>query len=161
MVSLTLVYLQDSNPVAPKEFCQVAVLRNAPSNFVDIHLFLRVICNGEIPVANVSHRKSRTAPGVWLINCTFLRQRNFGYLSLDSRVCRPYLLTYVLTYLLTYLLIYSVTLVRKRTIPTELPPLVGELIANFCDRGCHVVSMTDPYGRILGFLDRSRYFSIK
>jgi hypothetical protein len=31
----------------------------------------------------------------------------------------------------------------------------------FVDRGCHVVSVTDPYGRILGFLDRSRYFSIK
>jgi hypothetical protein len=27
--------------------------------------------------------------------------------------------------------------------------------------GCHVVSVTDPYGRILGFLDKSRYFSIK
>jgi hypothetical protein len=27
--------------------------------------------------------------------------------------------------------------------------------------GCHVVSVTDPYVRILGFLDRSRYFSIK
>jgi hypothetical protein len=26
---------------------------------------------------------------------------------------------------------------------------------------CHVVSMTDPSCRILGFLDRSRYFSIK
>jgi hypothetical protein len=39
---------------------------------------------------------------------------------------------------------------------TERPPLVGEVIANFC-----VVSVTDPYGRILGFLDRSRYFSIK
>jgi hypothetical protein len=24
-----------------------------------------------------------------------------------------------------------------------------------------VVSVMDPYGRILGFLDRSRYFSIK
>jgi hypothetical protein len=31
----------------------------------------------------------------------------------------------------------------------------------FADRGCHVVSVTDPYGHILGFLDRSRYFSIK
>jgi hypothetical protein len=28
----------------------------------------------------------------------------------------------------------------------------------FADRGCHVVSVTDPYGRILGFLGRSRYF---
>jgi hypothetical protein len=31
----------------------------------------------------------------------------------------------------TYLLTYSVALVRKRTIPTERPPLVGEVIANF------------------------------
>jgi hypothetical protein len=31
----------------------------------------------------------------------------------------------------------------------------------FADRGCHVVSVTDLYGRILGFVDRSRYFSIK
>jgi hypothetical protein len=28
----------------------------------------------------------------------------------------------------------------------------------FADRGCHVVSATDPYGRILGFIDSSRYF---
>jgi hypothetical protein len=31
-------------------------------------------------------------------------------------------------------------------------------VPTFADRGCHVVSVTDPYGRILGFLDRSRYF---
>jgi hypothetical protein len=31
----------------------------------------------------------------------------------------------------------------------------------FADRGCHLVSVTDPYDRILDFLDRSRYFSIK
>jgi hypothetical protein len=30
----------------------------------------------------------------------------------------------------------------------------------FADIVCHVVSMTDPYGRILGFLERIRYFSI-
>jgi hypothetical protein len=30
--------------------------------------------------------------------------------------------------------------------------------AKFAERGCHVVSVTYPYGRILGFLDRSRYF---
>jgi hypothetical protein len=56
----------------------------------------------------------------------------------------------------------SMILVRERTIPTERTPLVGEVIANFfADRGCHVVSVTDPYDRILGSLDRSRYFSIK
>jgi hypothetical protein len=46
--------------------------------------------------------------------------------------------------------------------PTKRSPLVGEVIANFfAARGCHLVSVMDPYGRILGFLDRSRYFSIK
>jgi hypothetical protein len=34
-------------------------------------------------------------------------------------------------------------------------------LPTFADKGCHVVSVTDPYGRILGFLDKSRYFSIK
>jgi hypothetical protein len=48
--------------------------------------------------------------------------------------------------------------VRERTILTELPPLIGEVSVNFADRGSHVVSVTVPYGRILGFLDRSRYF---
>jgi hypothetical protein len=28
----------------------------------------------------------------------------------------------------------------------------------FAYRGCHAVTVTDPYGRILYFLDRSRYF---
>jgi hypothetical protein len=53
----------------------------------------------------------------------------------------------------------SVALVQERAIPTERPPLVGEVSAN-CLRieGCRMVSATDPHGRILGFLDRSRYF---
>jgi CBS-domain-containing membrane protein len=38
----------------------------------------------------------------------------------------------------------SVHLVRERT---------EKLMPTFADRGCHVVSVTDPYGRILGFLD--------
>jgi hypothetical protein len=32
------------------------------------------------------------------------------------------------------------------------------LVPTFADRRCLVVSATDPHGRILGFLDRSRYF---
>jgi hypothetical protein len=55
----------------------------------------------------------------------------------------------------------SVAWVRERTIPTEWLPFVSEVRTKFADRGCHVVNATDPYGRILWFLDRSRYFSIK
>jgi hypothetical protein len=33
--------------------------------------------------------------------------------------------------------------------------LSAKLVLTFADRGCHVVSMADPYGRILGFLDRA------
>jgi hypothetical protein len=56
----------------------------------------------------------------------------------------------------------KISMVRERTTPTEWPPLVGEVIANFfADKEWHMVSVTDPYGRILDFLDKSRYFSIK
>jgi hypothetical protein len=56
----------------------------------------------------------------------------------------------------------SVALVRERTIPTERPPLIGEVSANFfADRGCRVVNATDLHGRILGFQDPSRYFFFK
>jgi hypothetical protein len=33
-----------------------------------------------------------------------------------------------------------------------------KLVPTFADRGCSVISVTDPYSRILGILDRSRYF---
>jgi hypothetical protein len=39
--------------------------------------------------------------------------------------------------------------------------LSAKWLSTCADRRCHVVSVTDPSGRILGFLDRSRYFSIK
>jgi hypothetical protein len=45
-----------------------------------------------------------------------------------------------------------------RTIPTERPPLLGEVGGNFCGKSVPVVSATDPYGRIRDFLDRSSYF---
>jgi hypothetical protein len=41
---------------------------------------------------------------------------------------------------------HSVALVRERTIPS------ASLLSAKLDRGCRVVSTTDPYGRILGSL---------
>jgi hypothetical protein len=34
----------------------------------------------------------------------------------------------------------------------------AKLVSTFADRGCRVVSPTDPHGRNLGFIDRSRYY---
>jgi hypothetical protein len=35
--------------------------------------------------------------------------------------------------------------------------LSAKIVPTFADRGCHVVSVTDPYGRNLGFLDRDTF----
>jgi hypothetical protein len=35
---------------------------------------------------------------------------------------------------------------------------LAKLVPTLADMGCHVASVTGPYGRILGFLDRSLYF---
>jgi hypothetical protein len=48
----------------------------------------------------------------------------------------------------------SVALDRKRTIPPERPRLSTKLLPTSADRRCCVVSATDPYIRILDFLDR-------
>jgi hypothetical protein len=45
--------------------------------------------------------------------------------------------------------------------PTVRPPFVGEVMPRFADKRCHVVSVTDPYGRILDLLDRSRSLKAK
>jgi hypothetical protein len=42
---------------------------------------------------------------------------------------------------------YSVDLVHERTMPSERPPLVGEVVPTFVDRGCCVVSAMDLPGR--------------
>jgi hypothetical protein len=42
--------------------------------------------------------------------------------------------------------------------PTERPPLVGEVVPTFADRGCCVVSATDPPVVSLRFLGRSHYY---
>jgi hypothetical protein len=49
----------------------------------------------------------------------------------------------------------SVASVRERTRDRRL---LEKLVPAFADRRCRVVSVTDPYSRVLGFLDRSRYF---
>jgi hypothetical protein len=53
---------------------------------------------------------------------------------------------------------FSVDLVRERILPTERPPLVGEVSANFCGyRGVTWSVRRIPYSRNLGFLDRFQW----
>jgi hypothetical protein len=67
----------------------------------------------------------------------------------------------------TFVLLYIPIQTNKQTLWSEPASelyrpsdrrLSAKLVPPFEDRECYVVSMTDPYGRILGFLDRSRYF---
>jgi hypothetical protein len=52
----------------------------------------------------------------------------------------------------------SMARVRERTIPSDRL-LSAKLVPIFANRGCHMANVTDPYCRILGFLDRSHYSS--
>jgi hypothetical protein len=62
---------------------------------------------------------------------------------------------------------FTVTQKQTKQIPWPSPAselyrpsdrrLSAKLVPTFADRGCRVVSATDPQGRILDFLDRSRY----
>jgi hypothetical protein len=53
---------------------------------------------------------------------------------------------------------YGPLQVASRCPQTELPLMSARLVPAFADRGCQVVGVTDPYGSILAFLDRNRYF---
>jgi hypothetical protein len=56
----------------------------------------------------------------------------------------------------------SIVWARRRTIPTERPPLVGEVIANILRiEGATWSAWRIPTAVFSNFIDRSRYFSIK
>jgi hypothetical protein len=65
------------------------------------------------------------------------------------------------SFFITKTKVNSVAIVRKRTIPTERPPLVGEVSANHLwVEGVAWTEQRIPTAVNLGFLDRSRYFFI-
>jgi hypothetical protein len=71
---------------------------------------------------------------------------------------------FYLKYIYTYIYIYNLTPWFESASELYRPSdrrLSAKWLPTCADSGCHVVSLTDPSGRILGFLDRSRYFSIK
>jgi hypothetical protein len=66
--------------------------------------------------------------------------------TLTRLIAREYFSTFISreSFNLTF---NSVALVRERTMPTERPQLVGEVVPTFADRRCCVVSATDSHGR--------------
>jgi hypothetical protein len=62
----------------------------------------------------------------------------------------------IYSYLLTYLTPWSVSASELYRMSNR--HLSAKLMQTFGDRRCQVVSVTDPCGHILGFLDRNRYF---
>jgi hypothetical protein len=50
-------------------------------------------------------------------------------------------------------ILYSVALVRELYLPSDRR-LSAKLVPTFADRGCCVVTATDPHARILDFIDR-------
>jgi hypothetical protein len=52
----------------------------------------------------------------------------------------------------------SVALVCERTLLPRDRRLPSNLVPTFADKGCRVISATDPQGRILAFLDRNRHY---
>jgi hypothetical protein len=52
----------------------------------------------------------------------------------------------------------SVAWVRERTIPTERPPLIGEVSADICGSSVSHGQRDGSLGSIFNFLDRSHYY---
>jgi hypothetical protein len=69
---------------------------------------------------------------------------NFHWIGTDIFLCSSTDLSELEGHLrvVNYYKLNSVAWVHERAMPTERPPLVGEVSANFC--GWHVVSVTDP-----------------
>ena len=88
--------------------------------------------------------------------------RASGTLRGNSNVYISYLHKVEVTVFYSYYKKNSVALVRVRTIPTERPPPVGEVSANFCGwRGVTWSAQRIPTAVNLCFLERSRYFLFK
>jgi hypothetical protein len=92
-----------------------------------------------------------------------LKNHHIGYGFRDLPVCSivPYPLRYLMTKV--QLKIYFITI--KNSLAGSTSELYRpsdhrisvKLVSTFWDRGYHVDSVTDLYGRIIGFLIRSRY----
>jgi hypothetical protein len=102
-----------------------------------------------------AHYPWRTSPGR---EAGHLPTISAGIGNVWSEIFTPLRLHCIVLNLTKKTKLNSMAWVYERTIPTEGPLLVDEVSVNCCGWRCHVVSVTNPYGRNLDFLDRNRYF---
>jgi hypothetical protein len=101
-----------------------------------------------------------TSSAIWWLWLDGHNYNSFHFRNAASniiRICRPFS-----HWLRVPVVNNSMVWVRERTIPTERPPIVGEVISNFM--GIKTATWSAwriPTAVFSGFLDRSRYFSIK
>jgi hypothetical protein len=69
--------------------------------------------------------------------------------------------TYSLSYITKKTKLNSVALVASELYRPSDRSMSAKLVPTFADRGCRMGIATDPHGRILGFLDRSRYYKVR
>jgi hypothetical protein len=84
----------------------------------------------------------------------FLSFRRMAMVSLQLFTQR---IAYVTRIFIAQLLVALQTNCQKYR-PCSNRRMPAKLVPAFADRGCRMVSATDPYGSIVGFLDLSRYF---
>jgi hypothetical protein len=107
----------------------------------------------------------------WFLSFTLYNRNSYAFVIFSTRSICPTKMNTVTNILFSIrvmllMIIITITIKKLRGLNprsnyTERPPLVGDVSANFCGWGCHMVSVTDSYGRIIGLLDRSRYFFVQ
>jgi hypothetical protein len=93
---------------------------------VNLHALLNLALDGEavaLPARKWTMVSTESLVLVLLLWAHFLKTPDSG---------APHLVLRYMSKQLSKTKLNSVTLVRERTIPTEQPPLVGEVSANFC-----------------------------
>jgi hypothetical protein len=113
--------------------------------FSTIHTHYRNSSLGVVELNHCTNLRSQQVMCVFFIPCTLSCSQHV------SALIKGYL----------QVILYNTKYFKERTPWSESASdrrLSVKLVPTFVDRGCHVVSVTDPYGRILGFEDRSRYF---
>jgi hypothetical protein len=84
-------------------------------------------------------------------------QRSFSHSVVTKILCHN-ISGYIIIIIIIIIIITPWLLLAGELYRPSERRLSAKLVPTFADRGCHMVSVTDHYSCINGFLDRSRYY---